>query len=177
VTKDEARIFEKPVLLRGVAPPTCSDDVLPRVRPTAAAGNDVIDVLGLGSAVLAAVTVASKNGSASDRDPSLAGNLHIVGEADDRGLREGHTDRTELVCRRMEDLGFVAEDKDERTTRRHDTDWFIGRVEHECSSEHRPPTEPYAVSPEASIGTIAPTLGRARNHRRSRRIAIVHAMK
>src|SRR5205823_9877454 len=50
----QADLVEEPVFLLGVARPAGGHHVLPDVLTAAAAGNDVVDVLGMGAAVLAA---------------------------------------------------------------------------------------------------------------------------
>src|SRR5690606_36595489 len=60
-------LHEQPVRLAHVARAAGSDDVVPRVTAAAAAGHDVVDALGWGAAVLAAVAVPGEDGPTVER--------------------------------------------------------------------------------------------------------------
>ena len=58
-------VGQEPVALHRVATTTCSDHVLPAVSTTATARNHVVDRLGRGETVLAAMPVASEDTTAA----------------------------------------------------------------------------------------------------------------
>jgi hypothetical protein len=79
------------------------------MQATLAAGNDVVDVLGGVTAVLAAMTVSGENGPSVEGNPGLVGHLHEVPEAYNGWLGEGHPLSSEQALGRVEQLGLFVD--------------------------------------------------------------------
>ena len=77
----ETGLVGQPVLLAAVAAPAAGHHVVPAVRAATATRDDVVDVLCLGTAVLAAVTVADENRAPCDSHTCLVRHADIVDEA------------------------------------------------------------------------------------------------
>ena len=128
-SQHEAGLLEQVVLFRRVAAPTRRHHVLPGVCPAPASRHHVVDVLSLGTAVLTAMTVASKDRAPSDRDSCLARNPNVLTQANHGGLWKrdslGVIPRSGLV----DGLGFVVQHQQQRSAGGNDTDWLVSGVQ------------------------------------------------
>jgi len=82
-------LLQEPVLLVKVARTARRNDIVPGVPTAPGLRYHVVDALGLGSAVLALVTITGEHGSAVQSSPSVVGNPHVVPHPHHRRLLEG----------------------------------------------------------------------------------------
>ena len=109
----ETCFVKQPVLFAAVAAPATRHDVVPAVRPTPTAGNDVIDVLRLRPTVLTAVIITNEHRTAGDRDAGLVWHPHIVDEPDDGRLGKPGLGGVDVVAGALHENGLVSQHEDE----------------------------------------------------------------
>src|SRR5581483_9807335 len=131
LAKHQADLVEQAVFLLGVARPARGHHVLPGVLAAAASGNDVVDVLGVGTAVLAPVTVAGEHSPTVQRRPGAERDLYEVREANHRGHGERGPFRVQLLVGGVQDLGLLLQHEHHRPPNGHDAQRLVGRVEHQ----------------------------------------------
>jgi hypothetical protein len=124
-----------PILLTGVARAAGGYDVVPRVSPSPALGDDVVDVLGRTAAVLAFEVVSHEHGPAAERRPGPVRDLHEIVESNDAGGLDLEILRVEGDPIRMDDLGLALQREDERPTYSHDAERLVRRIQDKRSSQ------------------------------------------
>ncbi len=132
----EAGLVGQPVLLAAVAATATRHDVVPAVRPTPAPRDDMIDVLGLRTAVLAAMPVTNEHRAAGDGDAGLVGDADVVDQADDGRFGEPRPGGVEVLAGAVQQLGLVGEHQDEGSSRGDDRERFERRIQNERPADH-----------------------------------------
>jgi hypothetical protein len=135
ITQTEPHIGGTPVLLAGIARSASRNHVVPGMCPSPALGDDVIDVLGGASAVLAFVVIAYEHGPTRQRCPGAVGNLDEVVEPDD--TRGPHLQMlgSEHVTVRVDDFSFAFQGKDQCPPDRNNAQRLVRGVEDQRSPQ------------------------------------------
>jgi hypothetical protein len=96
----------------------------------------VIDVLGLGAAVLAAVAISHEHGSARHRDSGLMWHPDIVDELHDRRLGEDVAGGVQLPTAPLDQDGLLGQHENERSAGGDDRQRLERSIQHERAATH-----------------------------------------
>jgi hypothetical protein len=93
----------------------------------------VVDVLRLGTAVLATMAVPHENGAPIERDVALVRHSYKVRKPHDRGFVDHYVSRTEHPARCSQKLCLRLQDKEKSTPSGHNAEGLVTGIEDERS--------------------------------------------
>jgi hypothetical protein len=121
------------VLFSGVAPSARRYHVLPGVRPTFTARDDVIEVLGGTAAVLASGAVSSEHGTTVHGYPILPRDIDIADEPDHRWFGHRYVLGPEESIGGVDQFGLGIQDEEDRSPGGDDPQRLEGGIEDQGS--------------------------------------------
>jgi hypothetical protein len=132
-TQRQAGLLGRAAALARVAPPARRNDVLPPVRAALDLRDHVVDVLGVGAAVLAPVPVAQEDGPAVEGHGPCVRNRDVASQPDHRG----HVDRSGTRSPRLPELGHrvggAPEHEHDPAPNGNHRQWLVAGIQYERS--------------------------------------------
>ena len=135
--EDETGLGRRPAAFSGVAPPTGRNNIVPAVFAALHLGDNVVNILGRGAAVLTAVVIPHEYRSAGDRYRSCIRHRHISTESDDRWHIKYTGRRVPRQTQRSNKIRTLSQQKHNSPSCGDHRQRLVARIEDKCAGHPR----------------------------------------